>query len=356
MTMASPQQPLRAYQPRLQAAFPGATVLGATTAGEFTEQGDTQGAICVWALAGDFVVQAAMAGGLGANLDAVGQCLAELEREHSGYPHATALILLDPLSGNAEEATLYASGLLGEKVRLVGGASADNMEMKKTEVALGERVASDAVVIAMIHSRTRIGIGVCHGHTPLTDPVKVTRSDKNVVYEIDGRPAWEVWTEKTAPRAREIGLDARTLRTSGEIFDYLNLFEAGLSLGDEYKVRVPLSKGDDGSIHFACGMPQNTVLRIMESVDSRQVASAREAVRRSLHNLGSREVAGALVFDCSCRKTILRGEFVKAVEAMRDELGGAPLAGFETYGEIAMEIGEMSGFHNTTTVVVTFEK
>jgi methyl-accepting chemotaxis protein len=41
---------------------------------------------------------------------------------------------------------------------------------------------------------------------------------------------------------------------------------------------------------------------------------------------------------------------------MRDELGGAPLAGFETYGEIAMEIGEMSGFHNTTTVVVTFEK
>ena len=36
------------------------------------------------------------------------------------------------------------------------------------------------------------------------------------------------------------------------------------------------------------------------------------------------------------------------------ELGGAALAGFETYGEIALDVGDMSGFHNTTSVVLAF--
>jgi methyl-accepting chemotaxis protein len=65
-------------------------------------------------------------------------------------------------------------------------------------------------------------------------------------------------------------------------------------------------------------------------------------------------VAGAVVFDCICRNLILGNEFRTAVRAMWDELGGAPLAGFETYGEIALQVGEMSGFHNTTTVVLAF--
>ena len=39
---------------------------------------------------------------------------------------------------------------------------------------------------------------------------------------------------------------------------------------------------------------------------------------------------------------------------MSEELGFAALAGFETYGEIALDVGEMSGFHNTTSVVLAF--
>jgi methyl-accepting chemotaxis protein len=41
---------------------------------------------------------------------------------------------------------------------------------------------------------------------------------------------------------------------------------------------------------------------------------------------------------------------------MVDELGGVPIAGFETYGEIALDAGDMSGFHNTTSVVLAFPR
>lgn len=67
-------------------------------------------------------------------------------------------------------------------------------------------------------------------------------------------------------------------------------------------------------------------------------------------------MAGAVVFDCICRNLILGDAFQSAVSAMHEELGGAPLAGFETYGEIALDAGDMSGFHNTTSVVLAFAR
>jgi methyl-accepting chemotaxis protein len=61
-----------------------------------------------------------------------------------------------------------------------------------------------------------------------------------------------------------------------------------------------------------------------------------------------------VVFDCICRNLILGERFGTAVRAISEELGNVPIAGFETYGEIALDVGDMSGFHNTTSVVLTF--
>jgi methyl-accepting chemotaxis protein len=104
-------------------------------------------------------------------------------------------------------------------------------------------------------------------------------------------------------------------------------------------------------------MPTGAVIAIMESVEAKQIESADRAVRLSLESLGHAEVAGAIMFDCSCRKSILCDRFGEAVRAMRKALGeGAPFAGFETYGEIALQVGDCSGFHNTTTVAVTIPR
>lgn len=354
MLFASIEKPLAKIQPLVHSAFSESTVLGSSTAGEFTEAGDTQGEIVAWAIGGDIAIEAKLGTGLKGNLGVVEEVVAALPTKHPDYAFTMGLILLDPLAGNAEEATLTASALLGGDVRLVGGAAADNMAMAATYVGLNNKVCPDSIILAMIYTKKPLGVGVCHGHKPLSVPLTVTKAESNVVYEIEGKPAWDVWLEQTAEQAKALGIDGKKLSTSSEVFDFLNRFEAGLSLGNDYKVRVPLARGEDGSIEFACGIPEGTVLRIMESEEERQIASAGDAVRRSLSSLGSDKAAGALVFDCSCRKTILKGRFREAVGAMREALDGAPVAGFETYGEVAMEIGEFSGFHNTTTVAVTF--
>lgn len=137
---------------------------------------------------------------------------------------------------------------------------------------------------------------------------------------------------------------------------FLLRFEAGLAAGAEYKIRAPLSRTPAGAISFACGLPEGAVIRITESAPKDQVESARRAAVHAKVKLGGRAPAGAIVFDCICRNLILKDQFGTAIRGMVEELGGVPLAGFETYGEIALDAGDMSGFHNTTSVVLAFPR
>jgi methyl-accepting chemotaxis protein len=357
MLFASTRQPLAQVNPRVSQSFRGAAVLGASTSGEFTEQTrNAKGAVAAIAVAGDYKVYCGIGTGLAKDPDAaVRQAIEGFPDSVAGYPHRTAILLLDPLAGNGEETTLIAAQYLGESVRLAGGAAGDDLKMKQTHVASGDRVATDAVVIASIFSKQPLGVGVCHGHRPLSAPLKVTRAVGNVVKEIDGRPAWDVWVDRTRESAAERKIDPARLEED-EVGGYLLRYEAGLASGSEYKIRAPLSRNADGSLAFACAIPEGAEIQITESMPQRQVESAREAARRARAQLGSGRPAGAIVFDCICRNLILTDEFSKAVDGMSQELGSMPLAGFETYGEIALDVGDMSGFHNTTTVVLAFPK
>jgi len=89
----------------------------------------------------------------------------------------------------------------------------------------------------------------------------------------------------------------------------------------------------------------------MESPQQEQISSAKKAAEIALLAAKGARLAGAIVFDCVCRAVILGDGFSKAVNEIKNVLN-VPLIGFETYGEIAMEIGQLSGFHNTTTVVL----
>ncbi len=354
LVFASPARDLRVLLAGVQEAFPGGVVLGASTAGEFTEGGDAKGAVCALALAGDLRVHAGVGRGLRSNREgALAQALEAMPPAIDGYPHRTALMLFDALAGHGEETTLLAAALLGEGAKIAGGAAGDDLHMQTTQVALGGEVLSDAVVFATLFTKKPLGLGVSHGHEPVSPPLRVTRAEGARIFEIEGRPAWEVWQEQTRQVAASRGIDVDRLEGDA-VGAFLLRFEAGLAAGQSYKIRAPLQRGDDGSLLFASEVPEGASVRITESVPERQIASAREAARRARLQLGGETPAGAVVFDCICRNLILGERFQEAVAAMSEELDHRPLAGFETYGEIALDTGEMSGFHNTTSVVLAF--
>ena len=355
---ASSQFPLADALGPIRERWPDATVIGASSSGEFNEQSERPQAISGWALWGDFKAEAAMAEGLRESPETVISTLAgRLNARHESHPHRVAILLLDAMSGRGEEATLLAATLLdeGAPVRLVGGAAGDDLAMKNTWVGVGGEAREDAAVVAFLHGTAPFGIGVQHGHRAESEPIKVTRADSNVVIELEGRPAWDVWRERTRPMAEAANIDIDALE-GNDLARFFFTHSASLASGSEIKVRAPLGKGDDGSLSFACGVPEGSVIRVTGSSVERQLDSARAAAESAKAQLGEHECAGALVFDCICRKLILGDRFSHAVDAISNTLGGAPVAGFETYGEIALDVADHSGFHNSTTVVLAIPR
>jgi methyl-accepting chemotaxis protein len=355
VAFASTAQPLRDVLPALAAKYPDTLVIGTSTAGEFTEHEEGTGGTAAFAVAGDYRVFGGMGTRLSADLEgAVRQALAPIPRVVPGYDHRTAILFVDGLAGIGEEVTLLAASLLGPDVPIAGGGAGDDWKMRETLVGLSGQVASDALAVAVIFSRRPLGVGVCHGHRPVGHCLTVTRSRGNVVLELDGRPAWDRWLELTRPMAREDGVDPDALTTPGQVLQYFARYEAGVHTGREVKIRTPLERNADRSMQFSCGMPEGVQVELMRTSPALQIEAAREAARQAQAALGKVRVEGALVFDCVCRKFLLGDRFGSAMQAISSELGGAPLAGFESYGEIALAVGAYSGFHNTTSVVLAF--
>lgn len=332
-------------------------LIGCTAAGQFNEAEVVKNGVVCALIASD---AHRFFPGFGTQLkndpiEAIQNATKSLPKEVEGYPHQSAILLIDGLAGKGEEAVLAAASLLGPMVSFAGGAAADNLDFKETFVFNNDQVSTDAVSLCLIASHSPIIITVKHGHIPLSPPLRVTKAKDSVLYELEGRPALEVWKDFLRDRFKAKGIDIDQLSDQEISTKVLLQHEAGLMIGtNEYKIRFPASCNPDGSLNFVCSILEGSVMKIMDSKEEDQIESARQAAELAIKAAKGKKMAGAIIFDCVCRAMILQDQFKKAIHASQEELGTLPFIGFETYGEIAMEKGQFSGFHNTTTVIMLF--
>lgn len=353
---ASTAQPLAPLLAALQACFPASVVVGSSSAGEFTGDGDTVGHAVAWAVSGDVVVHAGFATGLKADSGRAAEAaLHGLPTDVEGHPHRAAFLLFDGLAGVGEELSLQAGLLLGEDVKVAGAAAGDDGALAHTVVGVGDRCGEDAVVIVRLFALRPFGLGVRHGHEPFSLETVVTRAEGNRVLELDGRPAFERYTELVRDEAIAAGLgDPGATDDASALFRIFVRYSPGLHAGDGWRNRNCITREKDGALGFTCGIARGARLTMLKSDPERQIASARRAAAEAVADLGpGGRAAGALVFDCVCRKTLLGDRFSETTRAIAEEVG-APLSGFESYGEVALRDGDFSGFHNSTTVVLVF--
>ncbi len=332
-----------------------AQIIGCSSASEFTEEHVGKDSVVVAFISSDthHFYTGHGVGMSNDSLEAVQAACAKFPEEVAGFPYKSALLLIDGLSGKGEDACASALCALGPTVRFAGGAAADNLAFKATHVFHNDKAYTDATALCLMISQKPVYIGVKHGHHPISPPLTITKATDNVVYEIEKRPAFELWKEYTREKAKARGFDVDNLKDASEVGSFFLQYETGLQTGQDYKVRAPLSLNPDGSVNFACMMLEGSVIRIMESPNKAcQIDSARDAAKAAFAAARGTKLAGAVIFDCVCRNLILDSDFAKGVDEIKNVIGNIPVIGFATYGEIAMEMGQLSGFHNTTTVVV----
>ncbi len=99
-------------------------------------------------------------------------------------------------------------------------------------------------------------------------------------------------------------------------------------------------------------MPQGGLVWLMEGDRDSVMEGTAAACADALAPLRGHPPLGLIAFDCIARRGVLGdGGVGEEVEIMTAAVGGAPVAGFYTYGEIARTRG-ISGFHNQTLVAL----
>lgn len=279
----------------------------------------------------------------------------DLPRRVDGYPHLTAIVIPDGLAAFGEELTMAVRQRLGTNVSFVGGGA--HFEFKDTPVIRNDETAENSVAIALLASTAPPGVSFAHEHEPISQSYEVTKSEGTLVHELDGRPAYEVWGEEIREDAREeFGVDVDDLEDGSEqLTNLLYHYQFGVDQGNHYKLRNPgLDARTDGPLEFTLNIPEGTVMRLMANTEQGYIAAARNSARQALEEVGG-QPAGAFVYDCGCRRQMLGDDYIKSVNGITEQLQ-LPLQGTEVFGEICMRERQVSGYHNTTTVVMVVPK
>lgn len=323
-------------------------LIGCSTAGEIATSGPADAGVVVFALGGPgFQVQTNASMRVRSRLRDAGVELAQAMDIDPPDAHRVLLMLTDALAGDQQEILRGVYSVIGASVPLVGGCAGDDLQMTATYQFHNTAVLTDAVVVAHISSDAPMGIGVRHGWVPVGDPMFVTRSQGNIVYELDGKPALDVYLER---------LDAPDIAASdGAAFTRFALnHPLGLThRGSEPHARF-IGEADYAQRALGCiaAVTEGSSVWVMEGDHDSVLKATTEACNDAIRGLDGNEPIGALAFDCIARRSVLGDQgIVDEIAHLAGCLHGAPVAGFYTYGEIARTRG-VGGFHNETLVVL----
>lgn len=322
-------------------------VVGCSTAGEISTTGPGDAGVVVMALGGSgFKVTTAVGRADGGRLrEASAEAASCVERLGPGE-HRVLLLLTDGLAGDQQEVVRGAYQTVGAEVPLVGGCAGDGLKMRGTFQLHGTDVLDNSVVAAAIASDGPIGIGVRHGWRRVGEPMLVTASRGNVVEELNDIPALDVYLDRLdAPEAAR--------HDPGAFTRFALTHPLGLSRRSGEEVRfVAEADFEKRSLLCIAQVPQGGHAWIMEGDHDSVLAATDEACREAVEDLGGQVPLGLLAFDCIARRGVLGDVGIeREVRRISEFAGGAPVAGFYTYGEIARTHG-ISGFHNQTLVVL----
>lgn len=333
----------------LRDAAPGAILLGCSTAGEITGEGVEDGSCVVTAIRFESSRLTPAATVLTSMDDsfAAGQRLGQMLS--AGQPKAV-LVFGPGTQINGSALIDGIAGVIGQDVPITGGLAGDGGAFAKTFTLGPDGVSSDQVVaVGLSGDRLRFGHGSFGGWEPFGPARKVTRCTGNVLFELDGEPALEIYR-------RYLGDHAKDLPASGLLFPFAMLGEDHSAIG---LIRTILGIDEEqGALILAGEIHPDGYLRLMHATTDRLVDGAESAAKAAADMLQQPDTALALLVSCVGRKLVMGNRIDEEVEAVRETLGGrTPLTGFYSYGEISPFLpGAACKLHNQTMTITCFSE
>lgn len=259
---------------------------------------------------------------------------------------ASVLVIADGTKINGSELVMGINLNKPEHTRIVGGLAGDGGEFVSTIVGLDDAVGEGYLVAVGFYGSTiKAGSGSLGGWDEFGPERIITKSDKNILYEIDGKSALSLYKTYLGPYEKEL---------PGSAF----LFPLAITVegAKEKLVRTIISIDEKNqSMTFAGNMPEGSKLRLMKANFDRLIEASSDAARDSSTTLKNSTPELAILISCVGRKIILKERVYEEIEAAKNVFGADTfLAGFYSYGELSpLNNGTMCELHNQTMTITT---
>lgn len=333
----------------LKSKYPKAVIVGGTSAGEISGTmvfDDTVIATLVSfkhstvAYVSEQITQADNSFEVGANL------IQKLN--HTGLVHV--FVMSEGLNINGSELVRGIRSVMPEHVVATGGLAGDGALFKETYIIDEHGNPSKNLVsaIGFYGDKLRVAYGSLGGWDNFGIERLVTKSSNNILYELDGKPALDLYKSF-------LGEYAKDLPSSGLLFP-LNL---RTDRNEEPVVRTILAVSEaEQSLTFAGDIPEGSYVRLMKANFDRLIDGAIGAAKSTLKTDSPERPELAILISCVGRKLVLKQMVEEEVEGVAEVLGSQTvLAGFYSYGEISPFSNESKcELHNQTMTISTFHE
>jgi len=257
-------------------------------------------------------------------------------------------ILSDGLNMNGSFLVKGANEAINSQVPITGGLASDGKSFKETWVIANDTARQKRIVaVGFYGDSLHISSGYCAGWQEFGIYRRITKSVNNIVYEIDGQPALDLYKKYLGEYVQN--LNANGLRfpfsVKRESEDY-TIIRSVLAIDEKNKALI-----------FAGDVPQGSLARLMKS-DIDSLIDSSEMASRKIKQANQKTALG-LVVSCVGRRVILNQLVDEEIEIIGDILGDeVELTGFYSYGELVPYSDEVLScqLHNQTmTLTVIYE-
>lgn len=228
----------------------------------------------------------------------------------------------------------------GFNATITGGLCGDGARFEKTLTSHNENPKQGEVVAIGLYGETlEVSYANYGGWTTFGPEREITRSEGNVLFEIDGQPALDLYKTYLGEKASELPQAALLYPLSVQSVE-----------GEEPLVRTILNIDEEqNSMILAGDVPQGSRVQLMMSTMDDIAEGASNAAEFAMRDRAN-EPELALLVSCIGRKLVLAQRTEEEIEEVKDVIGNkAAIAGFYSYGEMAPFAGRNAcQLHNQT--------
>ena len=329
--------------------FPAAHILGCSTGGQINNSDISDDEIVAAAIRFDATRLRLVRQDI-SDAQQSRNCGETIGRALIGEDLAGIFVLSDGLNVNGSELVNGLVAAIGPSIPVTGGLAGDGADFTETLVG-GDCVPRARMVVGVgfYGSAIRIGHGSAGGWDLFGPRRQVTKSTGNVLFELDGQPALDLYERYLGPEDSK-GLPGSALLFPIQVHDANHPDSAVVRtvLAVDHKVR---------SMTFAGDVPQGWTAQLMHGNFDRLAEGAADAARQARIGLaGEGDHQFSILVSCIGRRLLMGQRTSDEAEAAGAELGADTLRlGFYSYGEISPHAKSgVCGLHNQTMTVTSF--